>query len=479
MLLLGIVGILLLPACKKNLDPSSQPVDFSKLKPVLTDRGTPTGQASTASISPDGGTVTSADGMLTVSFPAGAFTETTEVGIQPVSNNVPLGLGSGYRLSPEGKTFAKPATLTFHYTQEILGTAVEDFLWFTTQNADGTWSGARKSVVDKINKTVTVDAPHFSDWALGRFVDLVLLPPSKVLPVNKSTNLAISGFYSEREDSEMDYLAPLKQFPELESIDLSQAFLEVTESYRGIRVKQWALNGKSAPVSNEFGKLETVVPGARYTAPGKTPSPATVAVSVELEVNLAANSVKSKFLLVSNLTILEDGFYLKLKTGGKDYVYYQYGPDGKPIPDESDYSIVNFAKNGDGSNGIAAGRIVNGQSSDAFVLTYDPNGLGGRQMFCSSAATENHDNMAFTAGIDVSGTIINGYSKRTKASDKCNIESLCAGMNLSIDDITGEENNIISGSFSGVLYNSLPANDDACQTDESFPVSGEFRLYLF
>src|SRR6266542_5019916 len=89
-------------------------------KPLVTETGTPTGEVSGASIGTSGGTLTSTDGNITVAIPAGALTATTAVSIQPITNEAPLGLGFGYRLLPEGTTFSKPVTITFHYNDQVL-----------------------------------------------------------------------------------------------------------------------------------------------------------------------------------------------------------------------------------------------------------------------------------------------------------------------------------------------------------------------
>ncbi len=82
-------------------------------KPIVTEKGTAQGTAITAIIGTTGGSLTSTDGRLTVTVPAGALTANTTISIQPISNEGPLGLGKGYRLSPEGITFQQPGNINF------------------------------------------------------------------------------------------------------------------------------------------------------------------------------------------------------------------------------------------------------------------------------------------------------------------------------------------------------------------------------
>ena len=83
--------------------------------PAATDIGTEVDEPSSASIGPEGGLLTSADGRLTVTIPEGALEEDTTLEIQALTNEAHGGIGSAYRLSPDGLTFAVPATLAFSY----------------------------------------------------------------------------------------------------------------------------------------------------------------------------------------------------------------------------------------------------------------------------------------------------------------------------------------------------------------------------
>src|SRR5690349_15368018 len=145
-LLLGVSG------CKKKTEESSSTPDFGGFKasgnmqprnvsatqeqaapaaPVLT----PT----SATIGPNGGTLASSDGKLSLSVPAGAFASDTVVQIVPDSTAPEESLGPVYQLSPEGTTFAQPVTLAWHLSDEDLSTTNLDNLVVTTQMANGEW----------------------------------------------------------------------------------------------------------------------------------------------------------------------------------------------------------------------------------------------------------------------------------------------------------------------------------------------------
>lgn len=69
------------------------------------------GGPATASIGPAGGTLTSADGIVTLTIPKGALSKTLTFGIAPASS-APGGALVAYDITPSGTTFAVPATLT-------------------------------------------------------------------------------------------------------------------------------------------------------------------------------------------------------------------------------------------------------------------------------------------------------------------------------------------------------------------------------
>src|SRR6476661_8458618 len=117
-------GIAVLAGCKK--EPLSPQPPAETFVPVVTAIGQPVGSASTASIGAAGGSLTSPDGRVTLTIPAGALGAATSISIQPIENTAPLGVGLSYDFLPNGQQFAKPVTVTLHYTdEELAGTAPE------------------------------------------------------------------------------------------------------------------------------------------------------------------------------------------------------------------------------------------------------------------------------------------------------------------------------------------------------------------
>lgn len=99
--------------------------------------GEPAGIPVTATVGVTGGTLSSLDGRLTVTVPAGALAGDTSMTIQPITN---VGQGQGsvgpaYRLLPEGQTFLSAVTVSYVYTAEELAGSAPEALGLSYQSA--------------------------------------------------------------------------------------------------------------------------------------------------------------------------------------------------------------------------------------------------------------------------------------------------------------------------------------------------------
>ena len=87
-LLTILAALFIFSSCKKGLgDDNANP--FENAKPVVTEKGTPLGSATSYPVNASATTITSADGKLDLIIPAGAFSSTTTVSIQPNINLAP------------------------------------------------------------------------------------------------------------------------------------------------------------------------------------------------------------------------------------------------------------------------------------------------------------------------------------------------------------------------------------------------------
>jgi hypothetical protein len=80
----------------------------------------PTGSAS-AMLSASGGRLVSADGKVILEIPRGALTRPSMVAIMTVTAPAPGALGASYEIQPAAEVLAKPARLSFRFTEAELG----------------------------------------------------------------------------------------------------------------------------------------------------------------------------------------------------------------------------------------------------------------------------------------------------------------------------------------------------------------------
>lgn len=465
-----LVTAWLASSCSSNEnDPSPQ-----GNTPVVTDKGTPRGSLTSASIGPDGGTLLSADGNLKITVPPGALSSSTVVSIQPISNEGPLGVGVGYRLQPEGITFSKPVSLEFHYQEQMLEGIPEDFLWVITQAADGSWNAMLKSEIDTDAKVVSVETTHFSDWALGKFLDLTLEPSSRTLMKGKSVELRVAGFVRDNSLSDDDELAPLVPIT-TETEDLAPlTYIPPVESrLMGFRVKGWTLNGTSAPVSNSNGKLQPNKNTATYTAPNQKPSSNPVAVTVQLEAS-NKEGAKMSFSLTSNISIVDSNLYLLVNVDGQTYEYYQYGFNGTIPPDPNDISIANAAVDQDDNVVLVVGTHVknNIDMLDGFAFQVRNPSEGTHVLSCFAQSSIDDMNFALSTN---EYTLT--YTKRTQTRpDYCEYELTCGDVSVTFISDPMESEGHVRGYFSGTLYEDKDEFNNSCTPAIPHHVEGEFWL---
>lgn len=249
-----------------------EPID----PPAATPRGTPNGAPASATIGPDGGTLSSPDGGVTLTVPAGAVASLTELTIQPITYP---GGGSGpaYRFTPDGQTFAHPVTLTFSYDPSLDGLEAQG-LGIALQDPEGVWRALLASSVDEAARTVSVTTPHFSDYLRVSFWKFS--PRAATVGVNQTVVLTLEACV--REDN-----APTNEPPlvpdDLPPLVFDEDLPGLPICRPSIRSGRWSVNG----VLGGNASVGSVVPGtpsnsATYSAPGAVPTPSTVAVTAAM-----------------------------------------------------------------------------------------------------------------------------------------------------------------------------------------------------
>ncbi|WP_300600902.1 hypothetical protein [Niabella sp.] len=282
-------------------------MNTSSIRPV----GEPVSDGVIGLIGPNGGVLQSEDGRLEVEFPAGAVTEETEIGIEPLKNTALSGIGFSYRLTPHGKTFQKKVTLRFHYKTDERRIAGNEALEIAYQNDKGIWTCIGNSKNDKINKTINVQTSHFSDWAL--VTSMELSPVVKTVGPGESISLkALQYVFPASKD---DFLVPL-MLPEAgtgEPLGLQKEY-----------IKKWTLDGP--------GKLTGTGNTAVYTAPSTPPPNKTATITLELNVQ------GKQVLLISTIYIITEGIEISIDGGA----WKTYPGIATSVPETDIYSLANL-----------------------------------------------------------------------------------------------------------------------------------------
>jgi len=258
-LLALITFVIAFTTCTEDDPGAADPADG---EPLVTAVGIPAGPLVSGSIDASGGTLSSADGILQLSVPAGAVSASTTFSIQPIVNHCPGGHAVAYRLLPDGVMFSKPVSLTFAYSDSLV--ADEKFVALAYQGADNTWFSPKSVSLDEGDNTISVQTKHFSDWTV--FFRLAIEPLSGSVKINKNLELKVA------------FVGELNTITDSEGVEINNL-----NNNTDISVTWEARSGTIKKQGDD---------GAVYTAPSEVPSPNPVEVSVTFNnVNFIQNGV--------------------------------------------------------------------------------------------------------------------------------------------------------------------------------------------
>lgn len=276
-------------SCAKNdvgvVTPGKTPVG------VPTDVGAPTGEPVVQeTIGAEGGSITSADGRITISIPAGAVTSAQQFSVRPITNKNPLAIGDAFRIEPHGYQFNKPVSIQFSYDDEAIRKTIPEALGIAFQDSNGVWQAQGGVVLNKVQRTIKINTSHFSDWSL--FETFYLTASAPVVNTGGSVQLEVSTIE--------DLVVPLTegaQVPMGKRVTMAAKY-----------ITEWKLAGA--------GGLQADGPNAVYKAPGTVPSaPNPVAVSVGVDLNTG-----DTYLLVAHIEIVSDDGEIEVQVAGNGAV---------------------------------------------------------------------------------------------------------------------------------------------------------------
>ncbi len=271
-----LLSSILLVGCKKDITDlinlPSNPSDTSFDVPAFTAIGTPVGNPVTKNIGPDGGSISSDDGIIQLTIPAGALSANTDITIQPITNECPGGIGLAYDLLPNGTKFKIPVTLIFHYSDEDLA-GTDPYLLFTAyQDSISEWlADIIYRDIDTVAKTLTKDIKHFSGHAIGSGAQLIGDPNR--LPKGQISNVRAVNIITPPSST------PGGTGDEVVTLGVSKPLTNV---------KDWKINGKLGGSTTD-GTISGNESNATYKAPASISEKRTVNVSATCTISSAVS----------------------------------------------------------------------------------------------------------------------------------------------------------------------------------------------
>lgn len=260
----GVLGAL--AGCPEPPEPPAQ----DDRPPESTPAGMPLGEAVVATIGPDGGTLTSTDGVMNIVIPRDALDSPVQVGVQIVTNHAFGGIGNAYRLSPHDLKLTRPAQLSFQYTDAELGGMFVEAMSVAVQDRDGYWHGKQTVARDDNTRTLSISTMSFAverdatprrdaradtpnapnDWT--KFWTFRLVPANARVKVKETLNVDLQ--FCQRA-------TPTIGWPVEDSFELHQCNPDAPLA--GIEIGMWSRKGP--------GSIQGQGSHAVYTAPAEVP----------------------------------------------------------------------------------------------------------------------------------------------------------------------------------------------------------------
>jgi hypothetical protein len=278
---------------------------------LTTAPGAANGQAASATIGADGGTLVAADGGLTITVPPGAVAADTVFTVTPVTAPADNAVAT-YLLQPEGTTFTVPVTLAFDASGAGVAHPGLAFLAVAVHEAAGTWRWLPDQAKDAGAKTVSAAVSHFSEYSL--LSGFQLQPLATVAQVGGAAEFTIVAC------ADPVMLAMINgEYPEDAPGEPPDELLYECKAvyFEGSRADRWSVDGVEGGDASHGTIQANGDVAAVFNAPGEKPDPDVVAVTAWFHY-ASFNTLQD--MLVGRVTITDDEKYW----GG--FTVSAYGP---------------------------------------------------------------------------------------------------------------------------------------------------------
>ncbi|RRB04644.1 hypothetical protein [Larkinella rosea] len=385
---------------------------------TVTEIGQPLGGLVSKTIGPEGGTIATADGKVQLVLPAGALGKATNITIQPITNTAPNGIGPAFRFSPDGLQFAKPATLTFAYTDERVTANDADMLKVAFQSENKIWQNVTGVTVDTQTKRISAPMAHFSDWSAYEIAYL-------------ESFVVYSGGRTQTEFVQYGETISLGIYEDLIIDDAVQKVAD--EKFGDIKDVKWSLAGAGEIKKSQSAK------GIFYVAPKTGKDRIRVTISAEITFRKSPKKL-----------ILFHPIYV-----GNNYVEVNF--DGNPTRVYTRVGLV--------SSSGQVWYIEAGDREDDYLSLAVFGNTAGKFPFGNALKTES----GISSGYYNQGN----YAYRTHFACVADIDR---GVQIMEGSVVVEEyvkGKVARGTFSGTLMKDDPEQD--CPSHK-VPISGKFFL---
>jgi hypothetical protein len=239
-----------------KLTADSMRVVLMAMNPDSSAIGRAIGDRAAKTIGPEGGKIFSADSTMELTFPPGALTAPTEIGLQRMESTSAMNFGNAYACSPDGIHFQKPVQLLIRYADSAakgISVATQTIRW---QDKSGKWTQVEKVKADSATHSLTCRIEHFSGYAPGR-THFKLSPESDHVKIKQqvSFTLLVSGPYPDGKK----YTWGSKEF----------------DDFWKSHTVQWSVNGQVGG-DDTWGRIKPFSPDqsevGMYTAPAVVPN---------------------------------------------------------------------------------------------------------------------------------------------------------------------------------------------------------------
>ncbi|MEI8047744.1 MAG: hypothetical protein WCI92_10235 [Bacteroidota bacterium] len=457
------------------------------------------GTTITKTIGPEGGVITSKNGKISLNFPQGALIKNTDISIVESNNEAPNGCGNSFNLLPDGLSFPKPVKLTLKYTNNEINGSGPEALRVIAQRSDGDYEADMNTTLDVYTKTISSAIFHFSKWGFAAGYKLYIEPEIKYLIKRQTITLRVVGWTVSPDKKETAagklIIKNIKQTTYLSDLtDRSTQKNLPNPGYAGFngfyKVAKWdllgvshdkSLLGKITPITDDLTMVTYTTP--KIISGGFLLRKAIITVVLEPN-KLDDHTIKKAIHLELCINIVEDG-ELDFSINGKNIKALQQTSTKLAVKaSKSNLTGTNqemvdcwYTETGDLFIGSTCLNPMQKGGIHLSLFFSHPD-TGENKLTCIKYGSWGSDYQVKMTGADFEAENYEIKREKRGSGDGCESNGFCRDFIVSLDVFDKQEGGLVTGRFSGELYQDGEDFADACKSSLKLPVKGVFTLIL-